>query len=561
MRTSNFSEFLDAWDEYSIHPDDLRGSPHSLQPEDRDEFAKHALQALEVFKLSQKHGPRSLSVYLEERRYPAFATDLTLSIEGANKSAASGFGVKLGDEISQLGVGPDCIDKLRKAILEFRLNPGNLRNRIVPVKAYLQGDRFHMLMAEFIHPDDRILERSSAAIIFKSYIADWNGKSEDIIRTTFKLSPTELAILKELYLGCSAREIASSRQRSVQTVQKQVKSILHKVGVGTQIDLIRLISGMINICGKSIASQESVFQNWRRGQVFQRLREAKLKNGQKLHYLHYGRAGGMLAIMWHGNTSPYVPRQFVEAIADHGLQIFAPFHQQVSRKGLETGASDRRSLISLHRGFVKALGFDRYFLIGQAMAGIQCLEIAAQLPSHVKGVVLLDTGAPIREVGELSEIPPTSQRTFKGIFETPELVLASYVFAGDLFFSGEQGRQSIMKLTYADSALDTELLKQPSIAAHVEENLRTILTDPEQVVQDLKLWMSDWTSLLGKAEQHCPVLFVNGAKHDWLLADRIISACKARTNTKYALIPNTAQLALYQAPDKVAEAISRVTSL
>lgn len=65
--------------------------------------------------------------------------------------------------------------------------------------------------------------------------------SEDRIRTTLGLTPTEAGVALALAAGQTPAEIAEARQTSIHTVRNQVKSVLLKTGCGRQSELAALV--------------------------------------------------------------------------------------------------------------------------------------------------------------------------------------------------------------------------------------------------------------------------------------------------------------------------------
>ena len=55
-----------------------------------------------------------------------------------------------------------------------------------------------------------------------------------------RLTPTETEILDALIQGKSIKEIARARKVSVQTIWRHQANIFHKIGVGSQIELVRV---------------------------------------------------------------------------------------------------------------------------------------------------------------------------------------------------------------------------------------------------------------------------------------------------------------------------------
>lgn len=79
------------------------------------------------------------------------------------------------------------------------------------------------------------------------------------------------------------------------------------------------------------------------------------------------------------------------------LAIELPGHANSEGEGLET-VEDFAGFI---KDFVKALGLTRIILVGNSLGGAIALQLALEMPSWLKGVVLVGTGAKLRVFPEI----------------------------------------------------------------------------------------------------------------------------------------------------------------
>ena len=545
LDATKLSDFLSAWDEYVFDPALQSTGLNDRGGVDTEILIEHARQALEIFKIKKRSGPREIREFIEDKKYAAFVTDIHGNVRAINGPASSRFSLAIGDSIFKLDIDNHSRHQFQQSIRLYHKNKGVYLNRVLPLRIIQEDGRSVLLIAEVMQ--DAQLEKSDAAdfVFFKSCIPEWTEIAADLIEKSFDFSNAEIEVLQLLMEGFTIRQIAEQRARSALTITKQVKALLRKAEVNSQSELIRLINGILHICSKSHVSMDHHLNDWRSGAVFQRLGKYEIHEACTVQFTHFGVEGGVPFLLIQGNSSPVVPRALVEAVAAHNIQIVSPFKPGSGETTPDESGYDPDRHMSNCLKMMAGLGFKAIHLAGHCMGAIYCLKGALAAPKLVRSVTLIDTGAPITSRQTILEMPPNSRRTFLAARETPDVIHAPYAIAADLFFKDEAGKQLIMKLAYADSQIDTALMRSPVIANVVERNLSYTLADAQRAVDDLILWMQDWTDMHDQVASFCPTTFLHGAQHDWLPADDVIAFCKNRANTSALIIPDAAQLWIY----------------
>lgn len=84
--------------------------------------------------------------------------------------------------------------------------------------------------------DDTIARLVSVDLSWNETIGSW-------MKTAFDLSSAEVEVLRTLVSGHTLSELAAEKARSIETIRTQLKSLLRKTKLSSQIELIRLFSG------------------------------------------------------------------------------------------------------------------------------------------------------------------------------------------------------------------------------------------------------------------------------------------------------------------------------
>lgn len=142
----------------------------------------------------------------------------------------------------------------------FSLNRGHLLVQGVPAASWTDGipmvpQRARCKVVQH-HPararqgtDYRIavtqatLKRAGDPIVFCVY-SELSQRQIDpaVLRALYDLTPAEAATAVALFGGCSLAELARERATSIHTVRTQLKRVLHKCHVRSQLELCRLLA-------------------------------------------------------------------------------------------------------------------------------------------------------------------------------------------------------------------------------------------------------------------------------------------------------------------------------
>ena len=124
-----------------------------------------------------------------------------------------------------------------------------------------------------------------------------------------------------------------------------------------------------------------------------------------------------------------------------------------------------------------------------------------------------------------------------------------------MFRKGAAGQKKIVEYFFQDSPVDAVKLANPEIFETTRDNIAFSFRDPQQVVRDIALWSSEWGDDLNEVSARLPVTFIHGAEHSFFPLSAINALAQHTPSLRVEAIPNSAQLALYEAPERVAGAL------
>lgn len=382
-------------------------------------------------------------------------------------------------------------------------------------------------------------------------LLDWDDAFADDLRARFNLSDAELRVARGLLEGRTAQEISGALDRSVATVRSHIKALLAKSGARRQTELVQLLT-ILRQTGDHGASAPAV-----EGELRGDLRiEGWTGPAGTLSVARYGR--GRRALYFTTSSLPEETQEVRAAFAAQGLEVIAPARPGF-RGEARLGRDRSDALLDdwLDRLAEKA-GPDALF-IGHREGGIIAAKAAARLldaGGPVGGLVLISTGAPLNDISELDDAPQTIKRSFRAArFAIAGLTLG-YHTAARVFRSGMFGEERILEYFFRDSPVDAARMDDPVLRTIMRENIAYCFEDPSQIARDVAAWGADWSPNLIKVAAAAPVKFIHGGAHSFHLASRIKALAERTRSVSHLILDNTAQLALYQQPTKVAKAIA-----
>lgn len=84
-------------------------------------------------------------------------------------------------------------------------------------------------------------DNQAVALLFIRDPENYSNLDTTLLKTSYRLSPQEIELVQALDRGLNLQEVAELRRVAISTVRSQLYSLMAKVGVSRQTDLIRLI--------------------------------------------------------------------------------------------------------------------------------------------------------------------------------------------------------------------------------------------------------------------------------------------------------------------------------
>jgi len=552
---SRYDELIAAWDTHIrrlLLPDGAKPQASELDPA----LSRHFGRALRVFESIGREHELSESLLsaqqiVDTQQVCALAFDTQNNLVAANTAARTLFG--LPDSLNQtsLPLGSPARADLSAALVLVRES-----GRPQPLIIRDSADRPLVLLASIAHP--------TGLIIANAAHGQWSEATEHLLKQGFTITATELAVIRGLYDGLSLKQIAERRSRSIGTVRTQLKTILQKTGAHSQLELMRLVTGLVfasnsiqeahNLTNEDTQqftpaqSQEPISTAiWQTG----RAAVLQLRNGRHLAYEDLGpQESTSIAVFVHGMLdNPRLPLAFAEALQRSNVRCLC-----IERPGygnsdpVKEGENLAERFAADLEEFLDVLNLKKVNLIGHLSGGISACICAALLPGRITRVVNINSGVPIVSRQQIDIMLPR-QRVIALTARYAPKALPLILRAGvALLDSG--GERKFMRSLHRDSPRDHKLTQRADVFAQIKASYKYVVNQGFAAFQsESALVTSNWDHYL--QDVGCPVTFIHGV-HDGVVAiSTVREFCARHPGIELLECPQFGQLMFYGHPAEI----------
>ncbi|MEJ8559953.1 hypothetical protein QTO30_00940 [Yoonia sp. GPGPB17] len=177
---------------------------------------------------------------------------------------------------------------------------------------------------------------------------------------------------------------------------------------------------------------------------------------------------------------------------------------------------------------------------------------------EIAGLVLISTGAPVRDLRAFEAAAPSIRRSFLAAHSASAALRLGYRSAAHLFRSGRIGEDLIIDFFVRDSPADANALADPNLRETLRSNLAYCFEDADQIVSDVATWGQDWSATLAQVASAIPVTFIHGTENTVQDIASLRTLCAETPRITLHEIGDQGQMALYQSPGRIAAWIAEI---
>lgn len=230
-------------------------------------------------------------------------------------------------------------------------------------------------------------ENTGAFIIAAPMAGTWTSELEQALES-FNLTAAELRVLRALHLGQCAADLSQRLGIAESTARTHIKSLLAKVGVSRQGELVRFREEAMRLSSVIAGQMKAAIVEADAGtQIFPAspARPARrlitLTNGRRVSYREFGDVNGpKLAVLHGAQSGSMIPDGYQPAAARLGLHLIAP-----DRPGFGQSSPSRQDLSIAEAAaetqeLLERLHVTSYAILALASAAAVGLELARADP-------------------------------------------------------------------------------------------------------------------------------------------------------------------------------------
>lgn|GEM_PF-5387971 len=347
------------------------------------------------------------------------------------------------------------------------------------------------------HNSDRILVRSIGV--------SWPPALLDFLRNEFELTSTEMQTVRPIVSGAKLSEIARETGRSREAIKSHTKSIYAKMGISGREDLVRLVLQLNNLFSSTKPYKQ--IEDSRTDGSF-----VSLSDGRRVHWIAKGAPSGRRILFVHGVTLGHTfSNRFEQLLKDNNLTLIC-----VDRPGY--GRSDpprdwRSGLeewIDLYPELARALEVDEGPVVTQTGGVMLATAAAAHHPQLITGICAFAGGVPIIDRTKLSYYPQQVRLISMAARMSPS-ILRFLIMNATNYFKTPEGRDRMIRRTYANGTVDRDALEDTAIYTNVGQSMELIADGGfDGFVADNLHIFGDWSRYPKRAK--CEIAYLNGSE-------------------------------------------------
>lgn len=427
-----------------------------------DAYFQRHLERAEIFLQREDQPHADLADFLEPyERFAAFVANDAFKVVACNSGAKASFGTTVGISLAQLNVPPETVDVLLRTLQEV-LNGSDGFERTLA--AVYKGNKGTMLF--HIQRISGAPEEGAAALIVSTQFF-WRNAIGKILGNAFEMTEAEQRITRLLAEGHDAASISATRGTSVGTVRGQIKSIIRKMKLRSQTDVVRFVMTLASFPSapeeRDVATSPVLNDVGLESEVWKPFKSVTKPDGRVLTYHEMGPPSGNPVLFSHmGSCMVRWSRPMLRLAFQHNLRVICPIragygHSDMPKSGSnvwETFCDDTVFLLG-------HLGISRlpYAVQGSDFPLAICL--AARHPEVVSELIgiggrpCLPGGAQVEGIGRWQQFFVWTAR------HNPKLV--QFASNAVMAMCRRIGPEAMLRSLCKDSAADMTILEAPDM--------------------------------------------------------------------------------------------------
>ncbi|MFK7877574.1 MAG: LuxR C-terminal-related transcriptional regulator [Paracoccaceae bacterium] len=552
-------DFINLWADGDWAAHFANGDPKSVGTFDAV-FKAHLDRAEAFLQLGDTSQPNRADPLEPYKKVAAFCVNASLTVEEVNPGAQSAFGISTGDALSSLNLPDEFQAALASAVQDVLRRPESTERLIKSENETKQGALLFRVI-----PVRASRDMPSLALVVSTHV-HWRESIGDILSNAFHLTQAEQNVVRKLTEGQDVKSIATARGTAVGTVREQVKSIISKMNVRSQADVVRfaLILNDFSDTAKTddstkTPSQPVLSDDWLDTQVWKPFSTITLPDGRVMAYHEMGPSNGHPVLYSHmGSAMVRWTKPMIKLAFQHNLHVICPI-----RAGY--GDSDK---LDVHADVLDTINNDTVFLlkslgiskIPYAVQGSDfpfAADLVAKYPDLITEVIGIGA-RPCLPGGESVEGWGRWQQFFVWTARhNPKLV--HFASKAVMMMSKRIGSKAMLMQICKDSPADLALLELDDVKIVLIANLDLMAGPSSHAARAFAMeyiaFHQDWSGLMKNMRQ-IPIHIYTAEQDPTINLSELEKLRPAYPWITFEVVPNAGLALMYQAPTLLIPALA-----
>ncbi|WP_068296605.1 alpha/beta hydrolase [Pararhodobacter sp. CCB-MM2] len=371
----------------------------------------------------------------------------------------------------------------------------------------------------------------------------WTAGLSSILAESFRLTPREVELVRELTRGGDLPAVSLRSGRSLNTLRAQLKSVFAKTRTGGQPELMRLVAAlMLHGPDSDVALDEPRHA----GEEI----AIDVGDGRVMPVRVVGPEDGLPLVFVHGMLEGLGSLAHLEPILRaEGLRIYAPMRANFGNSYGDPRIKESVDIYARDLGIVlETLKLSRVVMMGHMAGAVHAFGAAGRLGRQIAGVANVAGGVPITSIEQFATMTPRQRAMAYTARFAPALLPA--VLRAGIAQIDSRSAESFMMPLYPTGTRDRDLVERPAIAEALIGGYRFTVAQGQRAFHaDAWHVTRDWSAIVAGSD--CPVLLVHGALDPVVSLRSVRDFARERNRVRLVELHDEGQLLLYAKPQVV----------
>lgn len=546
QRMEQLMEMLDIRLQHHLDDDDIT-APKIEPVDDLADHFERAMALLERHDGRQRHAQSSLT-FMDFDDRPCATVNENGAFNYVNKSAQTALGWQIGQAVKTAFTDPDEYQRFMKALEELNSVP---QEQFIGL-FYMSGPSRETPPLQFAL-SGAINEKGQTIGRLSTVQLKISSETAEEFQQALGLTSTELSITQAIVSGQSLADIADERDRSVSTVRTQLKGLLAKANVHSQVELACFYSAFAQFSIRK--NQNDISSNGlpvgdRKSHILER------PGGRKVCYEIAGPLSGRPVIYFHalGGGNAVTQSMFAE-LHRYNIKLIMPWRPHFDDSCPVTPFDSGLAIYSEDiAALMNTLDIETCTFLTNVSGTIWAYAAAAHLGSRVSHITVTAGAVPLTGK-QLKRINFRQRGSIQLARHAPRLLPFTMRAAVAKIDAGFD--QEFLQEHYKKSPIDQEVLRSDELKALFRmAHAQITKQGHSSLVQELYHMGQMWDDVMHRVP--CKVSILQG-QHDPSFPPEIVEEnIRNRGNFSLEIIPDSAQFLIYQFPEIVFDKVNQM---